>query len=478
MSSDLKNMVEDLSCDKKEQELKYERLKFIYLSVIFFFIIGAYTIIRNLKNSIFMGLIGKEYVPMAKLVVLIFLVPAILFYSKLVDRVKRYYLLAWYSIAYAVGCIVFAYVIGHPSIGILNTEQSPYRIFGWIYYVFVEGFTPFVLSVFWAFSNSVNKPDSAKRSYGQMVSVSKVGGIFTSLLAWAIFSYSNFTIPFLGDDVSKMRFILFVAAAFLFVVPVLLKMLIKRIPKGFLHGYEAVYDVEKKMDVSGKSDTGIFAGLKMFVKYPYVLGIFGMIFMYETLDTILGYLRLGVAEKAAGTLAGTTAFFFWWDFIMHAVGLVISFFGTTTLLKKLGTRTCVFLIPIIMGAGLLCFVFTDNTVVAMIAITMIKSFHYAFDKPVVESLYIPTLKEIRFKSKAWIDAFGSKVAKGSGSVFNLLSSVFHSGSLFTFTFATIIGVWAFIAFFLGRRFDEAIANNEAIGADKNDILKNVDKKTV
>ena len=446
---------------------KYEKWKFLFLAVLFFFIIGSYTIIRDLKNSVFMGLVGKEYIPVSRLIVLLLLVPAILLYSKIVDKVKRYYLLSIYSIFFAIGSLVFAFFIGHPTIGIVNTDQSPYRLFGWLFYFFVEGFSPFVLSIFWAFSNSISKPKGAKKYYGWVVSASKIGGMLTAGSAWALFTFTSFPIFGAVSDVAKMRLILFIASLFLFAVPVVIKILMKIIPVQHLHGYEAVYKIEKKRGKAGKSETGIWAGLRMLLKYPYVLGIFAMTFFYELLNSILSYLRLSVAQKEAGSVAGTSAFLFKWVFIMHVIGFCISLFGTSSLLRKLGTRTCVFLIPVIMGFVVFCFVASSSAIVVMSAFTIMKAIHYAFSKPVVESLYIPTLKEIKFKSKSWIDAFGSKLAKGSGSVFNLAAGLVRPVlflPLYSFFFAIIIGAWVFSSFFLGRRFEEAIDANEAIGS--------------
>ena len=91
--------------------------------------------------------------------------------------------------------------------------------------------------------------------------------------------------------------------------------------------------------------------------------------------------------------------------------------------------------------------------------------------PVRESLYLPTIKEIKFKSKSWIDAFGSKISKSTGSIFNVIASKMGSGFMLpmhSFFFATIIGFWFLLAFFLGRRFEQAIAHNEVIGSDKED----------
>ncbi|MFC1842368.1 NTP/NDP exchange transporter [Candidatus Dependentiae bacterium] len=457
---------------KTFEEERSNRFKFLFLALTFFLVIGAYTLIRDLKNAIFIGLVGKEYIPYARIMFPLILIPAVLFYSKLVDRVRRYYLLSFYSIFFAIMCLIFAFFVGHPVIGIANTDQSPYRLFGWLFFFFVEGFSPFVLGVFWAFSNSINTPKSAKKNYGFMVSGSQLGGMFTAGFAWALFSLTSFPVFGVMTDVSKMRLILVFASLLLFAVPLVIKLLMVVIPGKHLHGYEAAYKVEKERGKAGKAKTGMFAGLKMLIKYPYVLGIFSMVFLYEVLNSILSYLRLGVAQQQGKSIVGISAFLFKWVFIMQAVGLVISLLGTSSLLRKLGTRTCVGLIPIIMGAGALCFIFTDVPFIVMTAFTLMKSVNYAFSKPVVESLYIPTLKEIKFKSKSWIDAFGSKLAKTMGSGFNGLAEHVKQinfamfGPMHAFAFAIIIGIWAISAFFLGKRFDSAIESNEVIGLEK------------
>jgi len=444
-----------------------EKIKLLFLSLTFFSIISAYTVIRDLKNSIFIGLVGKEYIPLARIIVLVMLIPAILIYSKLVDKVRRYYLLGFYSLFYSVLCLIFAFFVGHSTIGIGNTDQSPYRLFGWLFYFFIEGFTPFVLSVFWAFSNSVNNPDSAKKNYGFMVASSKLGGMFSAGIAWALFSATS--VPLIGciSDVAKHRAMLVFASVFLFFVPILISFLMKIVPGRYLHGYEAVYKIEKDRSKAGKEKTGMLSGLFLLLRYPYVMGIFFVVFFYEILNTVLSYLRLGVAASVSKSIAGTSGFLFKWVFFMHSIGLVISLFGTSALLRKLGTRVCILLIPIMMGVVVLCFVAGTSPFVLMVAFIFMKSINYAFSKPVTESLYIPTMKAIKFKSKSWIDAFGSKLAKGSGSVYNLFVGCMGAGlflPLYSFFFAIVIGLWFIAAYLLGGRFEKAVSKNEAIGA--------------
>ena len=151
-----------------------ERLKLLFLAISFFLVIGAYTLVRELKSSMFMSIVGKEYVPMARMIAMLMLIPATLFYSFLVDKLKRYQLLYFYSISYGLAGLFCVYLVGHPTVGIANTDASPYRLFGWFFYFLIEIVSPFVISVFWAFANSVYDPEGAKKNYAYLVSASKL----------------------------------------------------------------------------------------------------------------------------------------------------------------------------------------------------------------------------------------------------------------------------------------------------------------
>lgn len=448
---------------------KFEWRKFLFLGFTFFFVIGAYTFTKELKDSIFAFIVGREYIPYAKFFAMIGLVPAILFYSKLVDKLRRYYLLVFYTSLYAILSLVFAYYLGHPTIGLANTDSSPYRIFGWIFYFFVEGYSPFIVSVFWAFANSVNSPEAAKKRYGYMVSFSKLGGMITAGLAWMLLCCPDSSGRLFFSDIVSHQLLLLSSAVLLCCVPVTIYFLMRSVPGRFLHGYEAVYKVEKAESKKGERRTGVLSGLKLLLKYPYVLGIFGMVFFYEVVQTVLAYLRLGVAQSSSTSISGVSGMLFQIIFLTHFVGFFISLFGTATLLKKLGERVCLMLVPVISGALLIFFVLSNQNPYALIAAyVVLKSVNYAFSWPVRESLYIPTIKEIKFKSKSWIDAFGSKFAKTSGGVFNLFAAGVAPALFLTVHsvfFVSLIGLWYLTAYLLGRRFERAVENNEVIGVD-------------
>ncbi len=443
-----------------------ERTKFLYLGAVFFAIIGSYTITKELKDSLFMDIMGgKALVPYAKLLTILGLVPLVLLYGKMVDKVRRYQLLCYLTLIYSVIGLISAAVITHGGVG--HSIVAPYTIywfFGWIYYFYIESFSPFVVSVFWAFLNSITTPDSAKKNYGLLISASKLGGMATSGLAWFLLAYNNHHYG-LGFSEPKIHsFLMIISSLFLMAVPLIIWHMMRTIPGQYLHGYEAAYQFEKQQHKEGKDETGMWSGLAFLVKYPYVFGIFSTIFFYEVVNAILAYMRLGVAEGISNEVSGVSCFLFKSSFYVHFTGLIISLLGTRLLVSYLGERFSLFVMPTVIGA-LLCYLFyADSATGILIAFIALRGVYYAFNQPVTEALYIPTVKDVKFKSKSWIDTFGKKFARGTGSTFNILVSG-ASGSVYGAFLGVTVGLWWTVAYFLGRRYEKAIKNGQVIGAE-------------
>jgi ATP:ADP antiporter, AAA family len=447
------------------QESRFDIVKLAFLSCAFFLVICAYTLTQGLKDSVFMGVVGKEYVPWAKTFSMLVLVPAILFYSSLVDNVRRYQLLIFYSVFFGLAGLFFTYYLGDPVIGLGNTDTHKGRIFGWLFFFYSEGVSPFVVSVFWAFVNSISSPLFAKKHYGSMVAASKVGGMIGAAFAWMLFSWGARAVNPYFSDVVTHQIVLGISAIVFLLIPFVIWGLMRAVPEQHLHGYEAVYQAEK--DQAQQPKPGLFSGLYLLLRYPYVLGIFGMIFFYEVAATVLSYLRLEVAQDSAHSASELSAYLFQMVFAIHLVGFFISFIGTTSLLKWLGTKRCLLLIPILSGGCLFYVIFASSGAGVIFAYIALKAIHYAFSWPVRESLYIPTTKDIKFKSKSWIDAFGGKFAKTSGSAFNIMATQIAGGAIIsTFHmafFVLIVVSWFFSTILLGKRFERAVAKQEVIG---------------
>lgn len=447
---------------------KHERLKFIILTISFAFVIGSYTIAKELKDSIFVNIVGQEYLPTAKLFVIFLLIPAALLYSRLVDVFRRYQLLAFYSLLYGIILAIFALLLGHETIGLYNTDTSPSRIFGWIFYFFLEGYSPFVVGVFWAFLNSISSPSEAKNCYPIMVAGSKVGGVVTAIFAWYLLSNENVLNCFgsVNHDVVSHQVLMGIVSLMLLFVPVLLMILMRYVPGRFLHGYEAVYQEEKKEEKESK--TGVLSGIKVMLESPYILGIFGLVFFYETLNVVLNFQRIGLLKGASTSMANLTALMFWQRYQMHLYGMILSFFGVQFLLRKFEVRRCLLLVPLLVTALLIFFVLTYSADTILYVFIGLGTINYSLSKTLSEALYIPATKDIKFKAKAWIDTFGTKFSKGFGSLFANLTHCAPMGSmLFASMYVGFFGVlmvmWFVTSWLLGKKYEKAISNNEVIG---------------
>lgn len=453
---------------------RHERLKFILLTLSFAFVLGSYTVAKELKDSIFVSIVGKDYLPTAKLLVIFMLIPAALMYSRLVDVFRRYQLLAFYSLLYGLVLAAFTVMLGHHTIGLYNTDASPYRIFGWIYYCFLEGYSPFVVSVFWAFANSISSPSEAKNCYPIMVAGSKVGGVITALFAWYLLDHSTILDRFgeVNHDVVAHQILMALVSILLLCVPVLLVILMRAVPGKYLHGYEAVYQLEKKNEedvvLEKTSKTGVFSGIKLLVESPYILGIFGLVFFYETLNVVLSIQRIGLLKEASTSMAGFTASMFWQRYQAHLYGIILSFFGVQFLLRRFELRRCLFLVPFLVSGLLVFFVMTYSVDSIMYLFIGMTTINYSLSYPLRETLYIPTSKDMKFKAKAWIDTFGTKFSKGFGSLFsNATTSLVVGTTLFTTVyvgfFSVLMMMWFLTSWLLGKKYEKATRNNEIIG---------------
>lgn len=457
MTQVLKKMGLSFDLDKKDL------FKIFLLSLAFFCVIGAYTVLKEMKDILFVLFVGKAYIGRVKFISMWTLVPATLLYAKLVDSMSRFKLLCFYSGLYGFVGLVIAYYLGDPLVGLPNEVASATRWFGWFIYLFYEGAVPFVVSLFWSFANSVTSPDAAKKGYPLMIAGSKLGGLFTAGLACMLLTPTGIIGNIGLSDVFIHQFLLAFASVLLCVAPAIVYYLMRMGNQENLHGYEAVYQIEKKEEEDGTDKTGMFSGLKMMITQPYILAIFAMIFFYEMLNVVLSFQRIGILEGAgfSGKMFGQRA-------VIHLIGFFVSFFGTRVLLNKLGERVCLILTPIFIGLLLIYFMVVYDEKAVLVVFTGLSVLNYAFASPLRESLYIPTVKDIKYKSKSWIDSFGTKISKTCSSGFiesvkNVAPGTMMFNLVYISFFSTVIALWILVAWWLGRRYTQAVKNNEVIG---------------
>ena len=452
---------------------KEYRIKVFLLSLTFLFMSACNAIWRPLKNAIFVKMVGATYVPEAKIYSLIFLIPILLIYSKLVDWLRRHQLLYAFLLFHGLGSLILYFFLIHPVYGLHNTATGANRFIGWGMYFFMESFGAFMSMSFWSFADSVNNPTEAKKYYGLFVAGSKIGSmIFAGLLY-----FSTYTITANMDQIVLPRYLL-IGSLLLLCASISIYFLMKFVPGYNMHGYEAVYQVEKlkEKEVENKKFNFInflkkpIEGLLIMIKSPYVLGIFGLVLFYEITIVIFDYAVMIAADAShvsAGSLTSFYANFYVW---MNLVGLIITLFGTTPLLRIFGINKALYAFPFIAIILIVSAISYPTAGFLFIVLVILRSLNYALNHPTREILYIPTTKAIKFKAKAWTDAFGGRISKGVGSGLNIfMQKITPNAFLLANLFVALglMGCWLAVVPFLSKKLKTVLDNKQVIGEENN-----------
>ena len=250
---------------------KDEFNKFFLLSTIFSLIIGVYWFLRPLKDSVFMTVVGGNYIPMAKFLSLIVVFPLVIIYSKLVDILPRHKLFYILATLYGIMALGFAVLMATPGIGMANAVASPYRFWGWAWYVYVESFGSLLPILFWAFAADTTMPDVAKRGFPFISFIAQFGVLLGCSINAGRFGVFSITTTLLGSAVAMVMIALMV---YIFMQSVSVDQL-----KSYNSG---------AADKKGKKASFMDAFRLMFSQ-PYLLGILFSIVIYEVLNTLFDF---------------------------------------------------------------------------------------------------------------------------------------------------------------------------------------------
>lgn len=440
------------------EELK----KFLRLGVIFALVIGTYWTLRPLKDSFFMSAAGGDNVAWAKIVSLITLLPLLMIFNKLVERFPREQMFYILGVTYAIGSLIFGALWMHPFIGLPNATISASRILPWAWYVFVESYGSLVVALFWGIASDITKPESAKRGFYLTTMIGQMGSILGPL----------FLIP-LGSTYLKSPAVTILICALLLVLMMLgMKYFMTVTPKDQLVGFHGTNE-EKVAKQEREEEPGFFEGLTLILKHNYLLGIFGIVAMYEIIATIIDFNFKTLVNASQVGAEARSLYLGDYAVWVNILSFLCLFFGVSNIQRYLGLSMSLMLMPCILAGLFGLFWFYPHVEVLFWIMVAVKGINYALNGPSIKQLYVPTTKEVQYKSIAWIETFGSRSSKATASGFNIMkstaikmlgvargTSIYLNGiSALALAFA---GFWFFIARFLGRTHKKAVEQNKVV----------------
>ena len=446
-------MVERLKSFLGGSLLKQERRKFFLLAMIFGITIGVYWLLRPLKDGVFLTMVGAAYLPWAKFLAVVVLLPLVMLYSKLVDRYPRHVVVYILSTFYAILAVAFAFLILTPDIGLSNTVANPTRWLGWAFYLYVETFGVIMAALFWAFVADTTTPDSAKRGYSVIVMGAQMGAVCFPLVSRSIIG-----------RFSTGYAILF-GVLLLCLLPPLVYYYMHHVSRDQMEGFKATSSAaleEDKQKVQKKA--GFLEGLRLLTTKPYLLAIFAIVSSYEIINAILDYQFKALASSSY-TGDALSVFLTNFAVVTNLIGLFCVVVGIDRIGRAFGFGKTLVLLPLLVGVCAVSMSFYPLLAVAFVVMAVQKSFNYSLNQPVKEQLYIPTTKDTKYKAKAWIDMFGSRLSKCGASVINSTRGILGAEGFIVFSLVVsfaLIGLWVVAALFVGRVHAQALREDRVV----------------
>ncbi len=441
----INRVVRALWGDLKGDELK----KFLLLAAGFFFIIGSYWPMRTLKDSFFINMVGPTWQPYVKLLSLLTFFPVVLLYAKMVDIFSKRRLIYVILSIYAALGLIFVGLLLHPTVGLQNEIASPNRLFAWFFYVYAETYVSLIVSLYWSFASDVTTQESAKKGYGLIIFGTQLGGV-VSMFIGNVLSYN--------PDMYAQRapLILFISVCLFSGIALMTYLLQKFVSEKSLRSQAEVVETPDKL-----KKIGFIEGLKAIFIHPYVVGVFGLIFFHELISTVMNYQMILLVDKTFATGGLVNRYLFTYNLCVQIIACLFGLIGTSFFQRRFGIKFCIVTYPLLLGGSILAYLSYPTLSTIFYVMLIAKAINYAFNQPAKEVLYIPTSRNIKYKSKAWVDMFGARLAKGGGSLFDATFSGILVG-LPSIIIMSFVGLWVTVANLLGNRFQKAVKNNEII----------------
>jgi AAA family ATP:ADP antiporter len=338
----------------------------------FFFVLGAYYIIRPIREQLGAAAGGSDVLPMlwsATFVATIVLTP---FYGAIVARYPRRVFIPIAYAFFAIGMIAFS--------PLLSTE-TPGTLLAAAFYVWVSVFNLFVVAVFWSFMADLFTDEQARRLFGPIGIGGTIGAITGPTLAKTLVAQVG---------ISGLLWISALALCAALVCVLVLGHWAKR------YGRRDARIAEQP--IGG----GWWNGARLVWSDPFLRSMAILMLLSDVIGTMLYALNSDIGALLQNA-AARTAYFAGIDQMANSLQICFQLLVAPLLLSRFGPLS-VLVFAALMNIVVLSMVgLTPGPEVTMIAMIVSRAGGYGLVQPARESLYTRVPRELRYKSKAFID---------------------------------------------------------------------------
>lgn len=355
----------------------------LLMTLSIFLVLTSYLMAKVLREPLILTGGGAELKSYASAFQVILLVAVLRFYAWIAGRFPRRTLMNAVYLFF-MGCMVLFYLI-------LITVGS---LSGLLFFLWVGIFSLVVIAQFWSYANDIYTPEEGKRLFVLLAFGASSGGVFGPMLA-------NLVIKLVG-----LNQLLLVSVSILGISLLLINFIDRRL-------------VERKVEraaAAAKAAEPEFSkdgALAVVFRNRYLLLIALLILAVNWMNTSGEYiLGKGVQQAAAAISAGDVAaqksfigdFYSRYFTIVGTVALVFQLFVVSRIIKYLGIRVAILILPAVALGGYSVIALFPVLAVMFKAKIAENSIDYSLNNTVRHMLFLPTSREEKYKAKVAIDS--------------------------------------------------------------------------
>ncbi|MXW66644.1 MAG: MFS transporter [Gemmatimonadales bacterium] len=395
----------------------------------FFFILSAYYVIRPIREEMAVAG-GVENIPWLFTGTLTAMLLVHPIFAAVVSRwTRRRFVTLTYRF-FMLNLLVYFVLLR------VVTDGDASVWIGRTFFVWISVFNLFVVSVFWSFMTDIFRERQSRRLFGLIGVGGTVGGIVGSAI-------TAFLVGFLSPATLLLFSVLLLEGAV-----VCLKALDSRCAtraaavEGSGGGGEAG-------DVIGGT---ALEGIRRVLASPYLLGIGAFMLLFTIGSTFLYNIQADIVSRTFATGAERTSVFARIDLSVNILTLFTQLFLTGRILKWLGVRLALGILPVLSVLGFLALGAAPVFAVFVVFQVLRRAGNFALAVPTREVLYTVLPRRDKYKAKNFNDLFVYRAGDQIGVwSFAGLRALGMGSSALALTMVPLAGLWLLIALWLGRK---------------------------
>lgn len=395
---------------------------------LFFCLFCGYFMLRPIRESmgIQAGVENLQWLFTATFVVMLLAVPL---FAWLNSRVPRIHFIDWVYGFFCLNLLAFAV-----AFSVMSESLWLARVF----YVWISVYNLFVVSVAWSLMADVFDSPQAKRLFAFIAAGASVGGLTGPAL-------SALLVGAIGASGLALLAALLLAGA----------LALKHYLMGWRERAGAGRPGASRAESPRRPVAGNpFSGMTRVFSSSYLLGISAFVILLATVTTFLYFEQARLVAELFPDRSEQVRVFGLIDFVVQAGALLAQLFITGRVAQRLGVRTLLAAVPILVCVGFLALAMAPTFAVLAGLMIVRRIGEYAFVRPGREMLFAPLDAESKYKAKNFIDTVvyrgGDAVSGWAKSLIDMLG---YGVALIAVIGALCAAIWGLLGWYLGGRAD-------------------------